>query len=68
MEELNLKPGQYYYRPHRSKFGVWKVGNPAKNGARTDDFISDFATKIQASNFVKRMNGWSKPINEDNEE
>lgn len=55
----NLKEGQYYYAPHRSSWGVWKVGKTGKNGVRMDDFITDFSTKIQASNFVYKMNGWS---------
>lgn len=55
----DFKEGQYYYRPHRRSWGVWKAGKIV-NGIQMDDFISDFATKIQAENFVYKMNGWSK--------
>jgi len=57
----NLREGQYYYAPHRSSWGVWRVGKAApKSGARMDDFITDFDTKAQASNFVYKMNKWMK--------
>ncbi len=59
MDKSKLKEGQYYYAPHRGKWGVWKRGKE-ENGSCMDDFISDFFTKIQAENFVYKMNGWSK--------
>ena len=59
---MEVKDGQYYYAPHRRSWGVWKAGNTDAKGVRADDFISDFATKIQAENFVYRMNGWIKAI------
>ena len=52
-----MKEGQYYYAPHRSSFGVWKVGRTV-NGMRQDEFISDFSTRVQAQSFVRKMNGW----------
>ena len=55
---MNIKEGQYYYKPHRSMWGVWKRGR-TENGVTMDDFISDFSTKIQAKDFVYKMNGWS---------
>jgi len=55
---VNVKEGQYYYAPHRRSWGVWKAGRTV-NGVRMDDFITDFATKIQARNFVYKMNNWS---------
>lgn len=52
---INVSEGQYYYAPHRRSWGVWKAGK-TENGVRTDTFITDFATKIQAANFCKKMN------------
>ena len=60
MDLENLKEGQYYYQRHRSKWGVWKVGRKAPNGAHMDDFVMDFSTKIQAEKFVYKMNMWDK--------
>lgn len=58
---MEVKEGQYFYARHRSLWGVWKVGRTnEKTGVRMDDFITDFSTQIQASNFVKKMNGWKK--------
>ncbi len=57
MIEDKLEEGQYYYKPHRRSWGVWKVGKTINN-TRIDDFISDFSTQIQAKNFVYKMNGW----------
>lgn len=59
MKNIIDKEGQYYYAPHRNKWGVWKVGKIAPNGAHIDEFIMDFSTKIQAENFVYKMNGWT---------
>ena len=53
----DLKEGQYYYQRHKNKWGVWKKGKD-DNGVSLGQFISDFDTQVQASNFVKRMNGW----------
>ena len=47
--------GNYYYAPHRRHWGVWKVGKKI-NGCSNNQFICDFATKIQADEFVKKMN------------
>ena len=55
----NIKVGQYYYAPHRSSWGVWRKGKES-DGISMDDFITDFSTKIQAENFVYKMNGWKK--------
>ena len=54
-----IKEGQYYYAPHRNKWGVWKRGKEGPNGIHMDDFIMDFQTKIQAKNFVYKANGWN---------
>lgn len=59
MDRSKLKEGQYYYAPHRGKWGVWKRGKE-ENGSCMDDFVSDFSIKIQAEKFVYRMNGWNK--------
>ena len=55
---MEVKDGQYYYAPHRRSWGVWRAGKTSSNGIRSDTFISDFATKIQAENFVYKMNKW----------
>lgn len=68
MNNSNLKEGQYYYRPHRNMWGVWKVGKKDQSGVSMDDFIMDFSTKIQAERFVYKMNGWTKPNPEDQDE
>ena len=60
----DVKDGQYYYAPHRRSWGVWRAGNTDVKGIRSDTFISDFGTKIQARDFVYRMNGWRKPIDD----
>ena len=54
-----LREGRYYYKPHRRSWGVWKVGKTDRNGIRTDDFVSDFSTKIQAQNFCYKMNNYT---------
>ena len=54
---MERKEGEYYFAPHRRSWGVWKTGKTV-NGVQSDDFIMDFSTKIQARNFVYRMNGW----------
>jgi len=55
-----LREGQYYYGRHRASYGVWKVGKRGTDGARIDEFIADFPTKIQAEKFVYKCNGWTK--------
>lgn len=59
---VNVRPGQYYYAPHRGSWGVWKKGKE-ENGISMDDFIEDFPTKIQARNFVYKMNGYTLKTN-----
>ena len=59
---FDAKPGQYYYAPHRNMWGVWKRGKE-NNGVSSDEFISDFATKIQARDFVYKMNGYTLKTN-----
>jgi len=61
-----MKEGQYYYRPHRSSWGVWKTGRTDEvNGARMDEFVDDFPTQEEASAFVYKKNGWKKPENKE---
>ena len=55
---MEVKDGQYYYAPHRRSWGVWKAGKTSSDGVRTDDFITDFCTKVQAELFVYKMNKW----------
>ena len=56
----SLDEGKFYYGRHRGSWGVWKVGKRnAKTGVRMDDFVCDFATEIQARNFVYKMNGYT---------
>ena len=47
---VDIEEGKYYWNPHRNKWGVWRR---MKN---MGVFIADFATKIQAINFCKKMN------------
>ena len=56
--DYKVKEGQYYYAPHRRHWGVWKKGKTV-NGFCMSEFISDFATQIQAKNFVYKMNGYT---------
>ena len=51
------KEGQYYYAPHRNKWGVWKAGKVI-NGVQMSQFIMDFSTQVQAKDFVYKMNGF----------
>lgn len=60
MNRFDAKEGQYYYAPHRRSWGVWKKGKVKDGISMSDEFISDFSTKIQAEAFVFRMNGWRK--------
>lgn len=46
---------QYYYAPHRSRWGVWKAGEVI-NGIAINTFVQDFYTKEQARDFVNKMN------------
>ena len=61
---MEIKDGSYYYAPHRGSWGVWRRGKAGKNGVHMDDFVSDFSTKIQAENFVYKMNGWKLKSNQ----
>lgn len=58
-----MREGQYYYAPHRGKWGVWKKGRE-ENGVSSDEFVADFFTKIQASNFVYKCNKWTNKSQE----
>ena len=49
---------RYYYRPHRSSWGVWKEGVPSGGGVREDSFVRDFPTKAEARRYVYERNGW----------
>lgn len=40
-------------------WGVWKC-TCIDGDVTTGDFIADFSTKVQAENFVYKMNGWTK--------
>lgn len=55
---MDAKEGQYYYAPHRRSWGVWKKGKVVDGISINDEFICDFSTKIQAKNFVYKMNKW----------
>lgn len=58
---MEVRDGEYYYAPHRRSWGVWRAGKTDSKGIRSDTFISDFATKVQARDFVFKMNKWHKP-------
>ena len=53
-----MKDGEYYYRPHRTHWGVWRNTNTS-DGAR-GTFIRDFYTKEEAKRFVYDNNGWKE--------
>lgn len=56
MESSNSN-GQYYYAPHRRKWGVWlHIGGNEEGGF--GKFIEDFPTKEEARREVYRRNGW----------
>lgn len=49
--------GQYYFRRHRSMWGVWKkIISP--EGIEIDEFIRDLSTQEEAKAFVYSNNGW----------
>lgn len=56
---MELSEGQYYYSPHRSLWGIWRVGKEI-NGLRTNKFVADCSTKEEAEERVYKLNGWSK--------
>lgn len=51
------KEGQLYYAPHRSLWGVWRLGKKVNN-VQSNDFVRDFATKEEAREFVYKENNW----------
>lgn len=55
--ERKLKDGQYYYAPHRRRWGVWQHHEQV-DGVSTGIFIKDFPTKDEARDEVYRLNGW----------
>lgn len=55
--ERKLKDGQYYYAPHRRRWGVWQHHEQG-NGVSSGIFIKDFPTKDEARDEVYRLNGW----------
>lgn len=59
MDTSKLKEGQFFYKPHRRSWGVWKVSKISEDGTRICDFITDFSTQIQAEKFVYTANGWA---------
>jgi hypothetical protein len=57
MGKYVISNGQFYWRRHRSGFGVWKkIVSP--DGIEIDDFIRDFSTHEEAKAFVYYNNGW----------
>lgn len=56
-----MRQGQYYYRPHRSMWGIWQNQNLG-GGVSTGTFIKDLPTKEEAEKEVYRLNDW-KPKN-----
>lgn len=60
IKTMEFKEGQFYYKPHRRSWGVWRRGKTDENGMCMDDFIADFATQVQAKDFVYKANHWLK--------
>ena len=50
---FDVKPGQYYYAPHRGMWGVW-----LKTEDGSGDFVKDFVTRDSAREFVYDKNNW----------
>jgi len=49
--------GQYYYRPHRSQYGIWQH-HELPDGYASGTFIKDVPTKQEAMEEVRILNGW----------
>ena len=54
---MRMSDGQYYYRPHRRSWGIWRNENH-DGGVSTGTFIKDMPTKEEAKKEVYRLNGW----------
>lgn len=52
-----MSDGQYYYRPHRRMWGIWRYRN-CGDGIGTGTFIKDCKTKEEAKKEVYILNGW----------
>lgn len=50
--------GEYFYRRHRSLWGVWRHVDDG-NGHSHGDFVQDFGTREEARAFVYEKNGWN---------
>ena len=57
-ETHKVKEGDYYYAPHRGRWGIWEA-HFVEGGARMDDFVMDFIDKKDAVDFVYKQNGWN---------
>ena len=53
------KDGEYYYRPHRSVWGIWRHHEHGE-GLSSGEFIMDCETKEKAAEMVRSLNGWFK--------
>lgn len=54
---MKKKEGQYYYEPHRSKWGIWRH-HVSSDGTELGTFIKDCFTREEARKEVYRLNGW----------
>ena len=52
---FDVKPGQYYYAPHRGMWGVWLETEDGSG-----DFVRDFVTRDDAKQFVYDKNNWKR--------
>ena len=55
------KEGQYYYAPHRRRWGIWQYHGTPSSGYGT--FIGSYPNKEAARKEVYRLNGWGEPKN-----
>lgn len=55
---MTCKDGEYYYAPHRRKWGVWQW-QELGGGFGAGSFVGDFNTKEEAEREVYRLNGWN---------
>ena len=46
MPKINVKPGEYYYAPHRSSWGVWRKGETIDK--------RNFRKRIKEMDFIEK--------------
>ena len=54
----NCKNGEYYYGPHRRRWGVW-LHRELGDGLSVGEHVCDYDTKEEARREVYRLNNWN---------